>query len=217
MLTQEQYISAQAGLVSLDGRPIDQDLFVKLRTGAYHVRSDVGMSYYTFYTTKEPTGGKQPFISTNGFIVIWDGRLDNREELATKLGVRCDSAITDVSLFGSAYEVWGNKCFAHIRGDWAASIWDPKRKTLVLARDYAGIRKLYYRATPHNIVWATHLATIVGSRSSIHCDLGRLCSGIPSWISKRFSYPVCGHSQCAPRELFGVWQRNKGFRTILVI
>ena len=37
---------------------------------------------------------------------MWDGRLDNREELMADLGFNLKSGVTDVAIVGAAFDRW---------------------------------------------------------------------------------------------------------------
>jgi|SRR5882672_12561721 len=56
---------------------------------------------------------------------MWDGRLDNRDELRAEIRLTSSSNVTDVSIVVAIYEQQGVKSFARLAGDWALSIWDP--------------------------------------------------------------------------------------------
>jgi asparagine synthase (glutamine-hydrolysing) len=56
-------------------------------------------------------------------------------------------------------------------GDWAIAIWQPKIRELILARDYAGIRQLFYHFGPFAVVWSNHLAPLALSGDQFNlCD-----------------------------------------------
>ena len=52
--------------------------------------------YRPFHTTRESRREKQPYVSRRGFVVTWDGRLDNREELNRGIRGDLDRSATDV-------------------------------------------------------------------------------------------------------------------------
>jgi asparagine synthase (glutamine-hydrolysing) len=75
-----------------------------------------------------------------------DLRIDNREELATALGVRAADAAAwpDSRLVLRAYREWGEECVPRLLGDFAFAIWDGRRRQLLCARDPFGIKPFYY-------------------------------------------------------------------------
>ena len=117
--------------------------------------------YRAFHTTKEALSESQPFVCQSGAVVTWDGRLDNRAELAALVGKEIGDSLSDVSIVAAAYERWEIGCFARLIGDWAVSIWEPRTQSLMLARDFAGIRHLYYSFDHLHIDWSSSLEALV--------------------------------------------------------
>ncbi len=162
-------MSVQAGVWNFDGKPADRDLLEKLSDAVAQHGPDaektillgpVGMLYRPFHTTLESRLEHQPRVSARGYVMTWDGRLDNRDELIPHFWDELTEQ-TDVAIAMAAFEKWGPDCFRKLVGDWALAIWDPTEKTLILARDYVAIRHLYYYKTHEKIIWCTHLAPIV--------------------------------------------------------
>jgi asparagine synthase (glutamine-hydrolysing) len=159
-------MSVQAGIWHFDGRPAERDFLETISRAfakygpdgeAVCVQGPVGMVYRALHTTPESRLERQPHVCPTGIIVTWDGRLDNRDELFLELHNEILSDKTDLSLVRAAFERWGRDCFAKFIGDWAASIWDPRSQELLLARDYAGVRHLFYYAKPKSVTWCTYL------------------------------------------------------------
>ncbi len=162
-------MSAQAGVWNFDGKPAESDLLEKLSDAIAQYGPDaektivlgpVGMLYRPLHTTLESRVEHQPHVSGRGYVITWDGRLDNRDELLPQIWDELTER-TDVAIAMAAFEKWGTACFCKLVGDWALVIWDPGERTLILARDYAAIRHLYYYKTHEKIIWCTHLAPIV--------------------------------------------------------
>jgi asparagine synthase (glutamine-hydrolysing) len=118
------------------------------------------MLYRPFHTTLESGLEQQPHRSLSGQITTWTGRLDNREELLSALDHSSKDDFTDVGIVAAAFERWGKDCFAKFIGDWAMTIWDPINHELIFARDYIGIRTLFYHATHNGVTWCSHLAPL---------------------------------------------------------
>src|SRR3989344_3518963 len=90
-------------------------------------------------------GGKQPISSNDGrFTIIFNGEIYNYKELKSELGdykFKTDSD-TEVVLVG--FLKWGTEILPRLRGMFAFSIYDAKEKQIFLARDFFGIKPLYY-------------------------------------------------------------------------
>ena len=119
-------------------------------------KNNFGILYRAFHTNKESRRESQPHISASGTIITWDGRLDNRKQLIDEL-VGLTSDATDSEVIATAYERLGTASFAKFLGDWALSIWNPKDRSLILAKDFVGIRPLYYSVSGDQLTWCSVL------------------------------------------------------------
>ena len=162
-------MSVQAGVLNFDGQPLDRGLLEELSQMAERYGPDgeskyidgpLGMVYRPFHTTSESRSERQPETCAGGFVLTWDGRLDNRDELRSELHDQLGSDLTDVAVVKAAFERWGLDCLCKIIGDWALVIWNPQQRELTLARDYLGIRTLYYYLSSARVIWCTDLACI---------------------------------------------------------
>jgi asparagine synthase (glutamine-hydrolysing) len=173
-------MSVQAGILRFDGGPISCDSLTRLAktvaeygpdSETTHCDGPLGLLYRALHTTAESTEERQPVVSNRGNVLVWDGRLDNREELALQLSDRLGPDKTDAGIVAAAFDQWSTECFARLFGDWAVSIWSPDTRELILARDYMGIRHLFYSLAADRITWCSHLAALVlcGKRLTL-CD-----------------------------------------------
>src|ERR1039458_7787983 len=163
-------MSVQAGILNFDGRPIDRKILADIseslkRQGpdgeSCHVDGSVALLYRPFHTTAESRQEKQPYFSKQDFVLTWDGRLDNRDELIPELRSDLEADPTDVAVVAAAFDRWETDCFRRIVGDWAVSIWKPDRRELVFAADYMAIRHIFYYLKNDRIWWSTDLSPLV--------------------------------------------------------
>jgi len=163
-------VSVQFGRWNIDGRPTDQDYLARAREmlapygpdgGGAYIKDNVGILFRGFHTTKESRKEAQPYVTPSGAVVCWDGRLDNREEFIRELREAVTADSTDLAIVVAAYEAWGTECFAKLIGDWALSVWDPRCRSLILAKDPIGTRHLYYSSDQNQIIWSTILDPMV--------------------------------------------------------
>jgi asparagine synthase (glutamine-hydrolysing) len=125
------------------------------------VDGSVALLYRPFHTTAESRREKQPYFSHRGFILTWDGRLDNRPELIADLRSDLEANLTDVAIIAAAFDRWDTDCFRRIVGDWAVAIWKPSQRELLFATDYMGIRHIFYYLKEDRILWSTDLSSLV--------------------------------------------------------
>jgi asparagine synthase (glutamine-hydrolysing) len=163
-------VSVQAGIWNFDGKPADPRLVADLHASLKQQGPDgestwedgsIALLYRPFHTTAESRGEKQPHTSRRGFVVTWDGRLDNREELIAELRSHLESQPTDVAIVAAAFDHWETGCFRRMIGDFAVSIWRPKEHELIFAADYMAIRHIFYYLKNDRIWWSTDLAPLV--------------------------------------------------------
>ena len=132
-------------------------------------------------TTDE--AGPGPLTMAGGKLAITaDCRLDNRDELLARLGIR-DSSVADAVLLMRAYLRWGEACPEHLQGDFAFALWDGERRQLFCVRDHFGVKPFYYHSSDRRFVFASEIGPIldvggVDMRISEHQISGFL-AGLP--------------------------------------
>src|ERR1700693_5902241 len=91
--------------------------------------------------------GHQPMSDATGRLtIVFNGEIYNfaelRAELAAKGRVFRSHSDTEVILAG--YDEWGTDCLSRLNGMFAFALFDARERTLLLARDRAGEKPLYY-------------------------------------------------------------------------
>ncbi|HXU23262.1 MAG TPA: asparagine synthase-related protein [Tepidiformaceae bacterium] len=149
-------MSGIMAIVALDGRPVAVEL-ARAQLGAIAHRGEweprlwegegVALGHVNLPRTPEAEREFLPGSDATGrYWIIWDGRLDNRHELAGQLGLDSsqESAMTDPDYVLAAYQRWDAECVHKLLGDWAIVIWDSRERKLFCAKDPLGWRQLYY-------------------------------------------------------------------------
>lgn len=173
-------MSVQAGVLHFDGAPASRNALLKMSAylsafgpdGEYtHLDGPLGMLWRPYHTTAESRLEHQPLVFDCGRTITWDGRLDNRDDLIRSMGMRPEIGYADVTIVAASFQRWGTDCFRRFIGDWAVSIWDPSENALFLARDYVGVKQLFYHQVHNAITWCSHLVALAqcGNRFTI-CD-----------------------------------------------
>jgi asparagine synthase (glutamine-hydrolysing) len=176
----ENLMSAQAGIWNVDGRPVDRGLLSQFSESltmfgpdgvSEYVDKSVALLYRPFHTTRESRYERQPLISDRGFILTWDGRLDNREEVLAILGTNFGPDVTDGTIVAAAFDRWETNCFSKLIGDWAVSVWRPLQRELILSVDYMAIRQIFYYIRNQQVWWATDsIPLVLLSGDKFHID-----------------------------------------------
>ena len=91
--------------------------------------------------------GHQPIHNEDGTVwVVFNGEIYNYRELRRLLeasGHRFHTS-SDTETIVHGYEEWGEQVFSKLRGMFGIALWDARARTLLVARDRAGIKPLYY-------------------------------------------------------------------------
>lgn len=108
--------------------------------------------------------GSQPMGTRDGrYFITFNGEIYNyvelREELE-QLGHEFESR-SDTEVLLAAYAAWGSQALKKLVGMFAFAILDTVRRTLFLARDFFGIKPLYYARTGNSLTFASELKTLL--------------------------------------------------------
>lgn len=102
--------------------------------------------------------GHQPMIDDN-LIITYNGEIYNYLELRKTLqhyGHVFQTA-SDTEVILKAYRQWGVDAFEYFNGMFALAIWDEAAQQLILARDHAGIKPLYYYIDQTSVYFASEI------------------------------------------------------------
>jgi asparagine synthase (glutamine-hydrolysing) len=124
----------------LHGGPDDAGVFVDNERG-------VALGHRRLSLIDLSNAGHQPMISHDEqLIIVFNGEIYNYLELRAELkSKRCIfKTETDTEVILQSYAFWGKNCFEKLEGMFALAIYDKALNEIILARDHAGIKPLYY-------------------------------------------------------------------------
>lgn len=174
-------MSAIAGMIDWRGAPAGPAVRKALAALASHGRDgegfwdggDVALGWRQTILHAEDRADRQPLTGGGGrFKLVFDGRIDNREELARALALAPERARDwpDSAYVLAAFEKWGEGCVPHLLGDFAFAVWDAEKRELFLARDHIGTRPLYFFRGEHFLMFATAPSALF-SNQGVPCDI----------------------------------------------
>ena len=108
--------------------------------------------------------GKQPIVDPDsGVMMACNGEIDNHHELREWLISRGRTVeqSTDVAVIPGLYLELGDAFVEKLRGAFAIAIWDPRVKKLLLVRDRAGERPLFFSINDGVVSFASLIAALV--------------------------------------------------------
>ena len=110
--------------------------------------------------------GHQPIHNEDETIwLVFNGEIYNYRELRAELE-RCGHRFytsSDTETIVHAYEQWGEDCFARLRGMFGIALWDRGKRTLLLARDRAGIKPLHYTEHGDRLYFGSELKSLIAA------------------------------------------------------
>ena len=130
----------------------------------YYVDEDVALGFRRL-SIIDLEGGTQPIYNEdNSRVIVFNGEIYNykeiKEELLKKGHKFKTESDTEVILHG--YEEYKEKILDMLRGMFAFVIYDKKKKTLFGARDFYGIKPLYYYKDDKEFMFGSEIKAFLG-------------------------------------------------------
>ena len=108
--------------------------------------------------------GQQPMESADGNLhIVFNGEIYDYKELRAELesaGI-CFSTHSDTEVLVNTIQQYGEKALDKLRGMFGFAVWNEKEKTLMLARDFFGIKPVYYAQINGHFVFASEIKSIL--------------------------------------------------------
>ena len=126
----------------------------------FHEKSGVHFGHNRLSIQDLSSHGHQPFVSDCGnYIIVFNGEVYNFKNIKIeleKLGYEfISNSDTEVILY--SYKEWGIKCIDKFIGMFAFAILDKVEDKLVLVRDRAGVKPLYYYADEKEFMFSSEI------------------------------------------------------------
>jgi asparagine synthase (glutamine-hydrolysing) len=144
----------------------------------FHADGPVALGHRRLAIIDLSRNADQPILSEDGAVAaVVNGEIYNHRELRQVLesrGHRFRSR-SDAEVVVHLYEEHGEELVDLLRGMFAIAVWDRKRKRLVLARDRAGEKPLYFASGRDDFRFASEAVALLASLPETpRADLGAL-------------------------------------------
>ena len=97
-------------------------------------------------------GGHQPIESADGrYAIFFNGEIYNYKELKFELSDYNFKTDSDTETILAGYLKWGEGVLPRLRGMFSFAIYDKEEKKIFLARDFFGIKPVYYWGGPESL------------------------------------------------------------------
>lgn len=162
------------GIVEKSGQSVDETT-LRLMTDAmihrgpdddgYHVDQSVGLGFRRL-SIVDVAHGHQPIANEDGSVwVVMNGEIYNYQELLRGLSTAGHQfrSQSDTEVVVHLYETYGIDCLTRLRGMFALAIYDAREETVYLARDYFGIKPLFYANRADRFLFSSDLKSLLAS------------------------------------------------------
>ncbi|WP_200955575.1 asparagine synthase (glutamine-hydrolyzing) [Sphingomonas sp. Root241] len=124
----------------------------------------VGLAHRRLAIVDLSAAGHQPMLDATGEIVIaFNGEIYNFRELRAELEAMGHQfrSHSDTEVILAAYRSWGDACLERLDGMFALALFDQRTRQLLLARDRAGEKPLFYRLDRGELRFASELKALL--------------------------------------------------------
>ena len=155
------------------GREIDRAMLHRMNEsqfhrgpveGGLHLEPGLGFGHRRLSIIDLASGQQPMFNHDQSVALVFNGEIYNFQALMAELTALGHTFTTqsDTEVIVYAWEQWGEACVDHLRGMFAFTIWDRRRKTLFMARDRLGIKPMHYAFLPDGmLVFGSELKTLL--------------------------------------------------------
>lgn len=132
-------------------------------SGGKYVDDDIVLGFRRLSIIDLSTGS-QPLYNEDGSLVLtFNGEIYNYQTLRDELvkAGHCFSTNTDSEVLLHGYEQWGKDMLPKLRGMFAFVIWDCNKHELFGARDFFGIKPLYYTKMGDSFIFGSEIKSFL--------------------------------------------------------
>ncbi|MGA1338853.1 MAG: asparagine synthase (glutamine-hydrolyzing) [Opitutales bacterium] len=133
-------------------------------SGQWH-DADAGLAHVRLAILDLSPNGAQPMADAAGKVIVsFNGEIYNYREL--RAGLERDGVVfrggSDTEVLANLLAREGRACLPRLNGIFAFAAWFPAERKLLLARDAAGVKPLYWTTTPEGRLFASELKAFRG-------------------------------------------------------
>lgn len=124
----------------------------------------VGLAHRRLSIIDPSSAGHQPMRDDQrGLTIVFNGEIYNFRDLRAELqkGGYSFRSNSDTEVLLAAYDAWGSDCLLRLNGMFALAIYDERRQRVLLARDRAGEKPIFYRLHQGELRFASELKALL--------------------------------------------------------
>ena len=134
--------------------PDDEGMYVDMHAAICHRRLSI----------IDLEDGQQPMESADGNLhIVFNGEIYDYKELRAELETFGISFCThsDTEVLVNTLQQYGEKALDKLRGMFGFAVWNEQEQSLMLARDFFGIKPVYYAEIDGHFVFASEIKSIL--------------------------------------------------------
>lgn len=129
-----------------------------------HAEAGVTLAHNRLAIIDLSPAAAQPMTDASGrYVLVFNGEIYNFKELREELRTYPFRTESDTEVVLAAYAKWGREAFARLNGIFALALWNRGEKTLVLARDAAGVKPLHYHASGGKLLFSSETKALLAA------------------------------------------------------
>jgi asparagine synthase (glutamine-hydrolysing) len=134
----------------------------------FHVAPGIGLGMRRLAIIDLTTGDQPVSDSTGNLQVVFNGEIYNYRELRAELQAEGHTFRSqgDSEVIPHLYQRHGLDALRRLNGMFAIALWDSARRTLLLARDRAGIKPLFYSVRNSTLYFGSEVKSILAAGGS---------------------------------------------------
>ncbi|MBR5514017.1 MAG: asparagine synthase (glutamine-hydrolyzing) [Ruminococcus sp.] len=129
-----------------------------------YVDRDIALGHRRLSIIDVSSSGDQPIFNEDGsLVIVFNGEIYNYREIREKLiaAGHTFKTNTDTEVLIHGYEEFGEKLLNMLRGMFAFVIWDKNKKELFGARDFFGIKPMYYAIMGKTFMFSSEIKSFL--------------------------------------------------------
>lgn len=132
-------------------------------SGGKYVDDDIVLGFRRLSIIDLSTGSQPLYNEDRSLVLTFNGEIYNYQTLRDELvkAGHCFSTNTDSEVLLHGYEQWGKDMLPKLRGMFAFVIWDCNKRELFGARDFFGIKPLYYTKMGDSFIFGSEIKSFL--------------------------------------------------------
>jgi asparagine synthase (glutamine-hydrolysing) len=156
-----------AGITTIENQEFEKLILMSKKGGPdstdYYSNDNVQFGFNRLAILDTTSNGNQPFVSDSGrYILMLNGEIYNYKDIYRQFNLGDLKSGSDAEVVLKLIEKLSfEKAIHELNGMFAISCWDSIERKLFLARDFAGIKPLFYSNTSEGVVFGSQFNQIL--------------------------------------------------------